>query len=46
LNNSDFGTINVFGRTQLTYKEWSLYYFGQDSERRDNKEISFPTPDV
>ena len=46
LNNNDFGTIDVFGRTQLTYKGWPLYYFGQDSERGDNKGISFPAPGV
>lgn len=46
LDNSDFGTINVFGRTQLTYKGWPLYYFGQDTERGDNKGISVPNPGV
>ena len=46
LNNSDFDTIDVFGRTQLTYKGWPLYYFGQDTERGDNKGISFPSPGV
>ena len=46
LNNGDFGTIDVFGRTQLTYKSWPLYYFGQDSVRGDNKGISFPAPGV
>ena len=46
LTNSDFGTIDVYGRTQLTYKGWPLYYFGQDSERGDNKGISFPVPGV
>lgn len=46
LNASDFGTIDVYGKTQLTYKGWPLYYFGQDSQRGDNKGISFPTPGV
>jgi predicted lipoprotein with Yx(FWY)xxD motif len=46
LNNADFGTINVYGKTQLTYKGWPLYYFGQDAQRGDNKGISFPKPDV
>ncbi|MCJ7468008.1 MAG: hypothetical protein MUO53_15110, partial [Maribacter sp.] len=46
LNPTDFGTINVFGKTQLTYKGWPLYYFGQDTARGDNKGISFPTPGV
>ncbi|TYP99288.1 putative lipoprotein with Yx(FWY)xxD motif [Tenacibaculum adriaticum] len=46
LNGDDFGTIDVFGRTQLTYKGWPLYYFGQDTERGDNKGVSFPAPAV
>lgn len=46
LNSSDFGTIDVFGRTQLTFRGWPLYYFGQDSTRGDNKGISFPVPGV
>jgi len=46
LNASDFSTINVFGRTQLTYKGWPLYYFGQDADRGDNKGISFPAAGV
>ena len=46
LDNSDFGSIDVFGRTQLTYKGWPLYYFGQDVDRGDNKGISFPFPGV
>ena len=46
LNKNDFGTIDVYGKTQLTYKGWPLYYFGQDSFRGDNKGISFPAPGV
>ena len=46
LNADDFGTIDVFGRTQLTYKGWPLYYFGQDAARGDNTGISFPAPGV
>jgi len=46
LNAADFGTIDVFGKTQLTYKGWPLYYFGQDTERGDNKGISYPAPGV
>ncbi|HFS67945.1 MAG TPA: hypothetical protein ENK67_07020 [Flavobacteriia bacterium] len=46
LDASDFSTIDVYGRTQLTYKGWPLYYFGQDSARGDNKGISFPAPGV
>jgi predicted lipoprotein with Yx(FWY)xxD motif len=46
LDADDFGTIDVYGKTQLTYKGWPLYYFGQDVERGDNKGISFPAPGV
>lgn len=46
LDNADFGTINVYGRTQLTYRGWPLYYFGQDATRGDNKGVSFPAPGV
>jgi len=42
-----FNIIDVFGRTQMTYKGWPLYYFGQDNmERGSNKGISFPRPGV
>ncbi len=46
LDASDFGTIDVFGRQQLTYKGWPLYYFGQDVERGDNFGINFPAARV
>ena len=46
LNADDFGSIDVFGKTQLTYRGWPLYYFGQDADRGDNKGISFPAPGV
>ncbi|SKB62173.1 Secreted repeat of unknown function [Sphingobacterium nematocida] len=38
--------ITVYGKSQLTYKGWPLYYFGQDSKRGDNKGVSFPKPGV
>ena len=42
-----FGSIDVFGRPQLTYNGWPLYYFGQDSQTRGfNKGISFSSPGV
>ena len=45
LDKTKFGSINVFGRTQLTYKGWPLYYFGQDDQTRGfNKGISFANP--
>lgn len=46
LSKDNFGTIDVFGKTQLTYKGWPLYYFGQDTERGDNKGISVPNPGI
>jgi len=44
LNKNDFGTIQVHGRTQTTYKGWPLYYFGQDTKPGDTRGVSFPTP--
>lgn len=45
LNKSLFGSITVFGRKQLTYKGWPLYYFGQDNRvMGSNKGVSFPMP--
>jgi len=41
-----FANITVFGKTQLTYKGWPLYYFGQDMQRGDNKGVSVPQPGV
>ncbi len=42
LTASDFGSINVFGRSQITYKGWPLYFFGQDTQRGDNFGVGFP----
>lgn len=47
LDKTLFGFIDVFGKKQLTYKGWPLYYFGQDNMTRGlNKGISFPAPAV
>jgi predicted lipoprotein with Yx(FWY)xxD motif len=44
-NAGDFNKINVFGRNQLTFRGWPLYYFGADSAKRGNtKGVSVPTP--
>ncbi len=44
---ADFGTIDVFGKKQLTYKGWPLYYFGQDAEKMGaTKGVSFPRAGV
>jgi predicted lipoprotein with Yx(FWY)xxD motif len=34
LDKTDFTSTPVFGKTQLSYKGWPLYYFGGDSSRR------------
>ncbi|WP_257658054.1 hypothetical protein [Parapedobacter lycopersici] len=41
-NLADFAEITVHGRTQLTYKGWPLYYFGQDAARGETKGVDFP----
>ena len=47
LNKNDFNIITVFGKKQLTYKGWPLYYFGNDGNVRGaNKGISFPSPGI
>ena len=47
LSKADFGVINVFGRNQMTYKGWPLYYFGQDMMvRGSNKGVSVPSPGI
>ena len=47
LDKTKFGSITVFGKNQLTYQGWPLYYFGQDGNVRGfNKGISFPAPAV
>jgi len=46
LNSDDFGSIDVFGRQQLTFKGWPLYYFGQDETRGDNYGVGFPVAGV
>lgn len=37
-----YKTITVFGRQQLAFKGWPLYYFGQDSVRGQTKGVSVP----
>jgi predicted lipoprotein with Yx(FWY)xxD motif len=47
LDKTKFGSITVFGKKQLTYKGWPLYYFGQDGNTRGlSKGVSFPQPGV
>ncbi len=45
LDKTLFGTINVYGKTQMTYKGWPLYYFGADGFiHGNNKGVSVPVP--
>jgi predicted lipoprotein with Yx(FWY)xxD motif len=47
LDKNLFGSITVFGKKQMTYKGWPLYYFGPDSLIRGrNKGVSVPAPGV
>lgn len=46
MNAQDFGEIMVYGKQQLTYKGWPVYYFGQDAMRGDTKGVSVPQPGV
>jgi predicted lipoprotein with Yx(FWY)xxD motif len=45
-----FGIIDVFGKKQLTYKGWPMFYFGADVDaatgkfRGNTKGVSVPTP--
>jgi predicted lipoprotein with Yx(FWY)xxD motif len=40
-----FASINLYGKHQLTYKGWPLYYFGGDTKiRGSTKGITIPTP--
>ncbi len=43
---ADFGSIDVFGQSQITYKGWPLYRFGQDENRGDNYGVGFPAAGV
>lgn len=46
LDKNDFGTIDVFGNQQVTYKGWPLYYFGGDVNSGDANGVSDVWPIV
>lgn len=52
LDKTLFGSIMVFGKKQLTYKGWPIYYYGPDVDassgkfRGYNKGVSVPRPNV
>lgn len=45
-SSGDFGSIEVSGRQQLTYRGWPLYHFGQDAQRGDNYGVGFPSAGI
>jgi predicted lipoprotein with Yx(FWY)xxD motif/plastocyanin len=46
LDTSLFDIIDVFGRQQMTYNGWPLYYYGGDSLRGDATGVSVPSPGI
>ena len=47
LDKTLFGTIDVFGKKQVTYRGWPLYYFGPDNKVRGaTKGVSVPKPGI
>lgn len=47
LDKTQFDMITVFGKPQLVYKGWPLYYFGADAGiRGSTKGVSVPTPGI
>jgi predicted lipoprotein with Yx(FWY)xxD motif len=40
----DFGSITVFGSSQLTYRGWPMYYFIQDVAKGDKKGVNATWP--
>ena len=51
LDKTVFSSITVFGKKQLTYKGWPIYYYGPDVDtngkfRGYNKGVSVPKPNV
>ncbi len=47
LDRAAFDTLTVFGKIQLVYKGWPLYYFGNDGGvRGSTKGVSVPAPGI
>jgi predicted lipoprotein with Yx(FWY)xxD motif len=51
LDKTFFSSITIFGKKQLTYKGWPLYYYGPDADalgvfRGKNTGVSVPRPNV
>ncbi|MDP4211083.1 MAG: hypothetical protein Q8918_03620 [Bacteroidota bacterium] len=47
INKSLLTTLNVFGKTQLVFNGWPMYYFGADNKQRGStKGVSFGAPGI
>ena len=51
LDKTLFGSITIYGKKQLTYKGWPMYYYGPDADalgffRGSNKGVSVPKPNT
>ncbi|MEI7423627.1 MAG: hypothetical protein WCK18_16100 [Prolixibacteraceae bacterium] len=51
LDKSLFSSITIYGKKQITYKGWPMYYYGPDADaaglfRGNNKGVSVPKPNV
>ena len=52
LDKTLFSSITIYGKTQLTYEGWPMYYYGSDVDavsgafRGSNKGVSVPKPNV
>ena len=45
-NKADFSQISVFGKKQMTYKGWPLYYRENDTKRGLTTGVSIPKPGI
>ena len=51
LDKTQFGSFTIYGKKQLTYKGWPMFYYGPDADsqglfRGSNKGVSVPKPNV
>lgn len=51
LDKSLFSSFTIYGKKQLTYKGWPMYYYGADADatglfRGNNKGVSVPKPNI
>ncbi len=51
LDKTMFASITIYGKKQLTYKGWPMYYYGPDADvnglfRGSNKGVSVPKPNI